>query len=142
MRATLLGGEDAVRHAATPDLVDLTLVEATSMGLRYPVDVELTGAASEPPGPPDNAAIPEAAIAFRAALLAGARAAAAAEAVRRLDAEVLLTRRRLRALDKRWLPWLEQSLHTLELSLAQAEQDDGVRLRKAAAGTSDGRSAP
>ena len=34
---------------------------------------------------------------------------------------------RLRALDKRWLPWLNSELATLELSLEQAEQDDGIR---------------
>jgi V/A-type H+-transporting ATPase subunit D len=44
-----------------------------------------------------------------------------------------VTRRRLRALDKRWLPWLAESLRTLELSLEQVEQDDGIRLRRAVA---------
>ena len=62
-----------------------------------------------------------------------ARAAAGAEATRRLDAEIRLTRRRIRALDKRWLPRLEAALAERELALDLAEQDDGVRLRKAIA---------
>jgi V/A-type H+-transporting ATPase subunit D len=60
---------------------------------------------------------------------AGARLAAMEEAVRRLETEVNLTRRRLRALDQRWLPQLEDALRDLELALEQAELDDGIRLR-------------
>jgi V/A-type H+-transporting ATPase subunit D len=142
VRAALLGGEDALRHGATPGYVQLTIVETTSIGLRYPIGVELSGAAPQPDAPPDNSAVPAAAAAFRAAVLTGARAAAAAEAVRRLDREIGITRRRLRALDKRWLPWLQGTLAGLELALEQAEQDDGVRLRKAVAGTTDRRLTP
>ena len=50
-----------------------------------------------------------------------------------METEVAVTRRRMRALDKRWLPWLEQSLAALELSLEQAEQEEGARLRLASA---------
>jgi V/A-type H+-transporting ATPase subunit D len=77
--------------------------------------------------------------AFEAALAAGVRSAAAEEAVRRVESEVAVTRRRLRALDKRWLPWLEQSLAELELSLEQAEQEEGARLRLASAVVPGGR---
>jgi V/A-type H+-transporting ATPase subunit D len=140
LRATMLGGQDALRHAAAPRFVDVAVAERISMGVRYPVDVAVTAAVPESQVPPDNAAVPAAAAAFREALLAGVRAAAADEAVRRVDAEIVVTRRRLRALDKRWLPWLQQALLDLDLSLEQAEQDDGVRLRKATAGTTDRRS--
>ena len=47
-----------------------------------------------------------------------------------------VTRRRLRALDKRWLPWLRAELADVELSLEQTEQEDALRLRRAAAGRS------
>ena len=65
----------------------------------------------------------------------------AEDAVRRLDAEIVVTRRRLRALDKRWLPWLRQSLAVLELAIEQGEQEDGMRLRRAAT-AQDQRTAP
>ena len=68
--------------------------------------------------------------------------AAAEEAVRRIDAEIAVTRRRLRALEKHWLPSLLDALAALELSLEQAEQDDGTRLRRAATGQPDRRPPP
>ena len=49
-----------------------------------------------------------------------------------------MTRRRLHALDKRWLPWLTAALTDLELALEQAEHEDGIRLRRADAATADG----
>ncbi len=130
LRASLLGGQDAIRGAAPPDLVDITVRWTSSMGLAYPDDVTLVSSGRDLPTLPGNAAIAPAATAFRAALLAGARAAAADEAVRRLEAEIAVTRRRMRALDKRWLPWLRDALAALELSLEQAEQEDSVRLRR------------
>ena len=48
------------------------------------------------------------------------------------------TRRRLHALDKRWLPWLSAALADLELGLEQAEHEDGIRLRRALAGAPTG----
>jgi V/A-type H+-transporting ATPase subunit D len=63
--------------------------------------------------------------------VAGVRSAAAEEAVRRVEAEIAVTRRRIRALDRRWLPQLHAALALLEQSLVQAEQEDAVRLRRA-----------
>lgn len=130
LRASLLGRQDAIRGAAPPDLVDLTVVSTSSMGLAYPEDVILASYGQDLPALPGDAAVAPAATAFRTALLAGARAAAADEAVRRLEAEIAVTRRRMHALDKRWLPWLRDALATLELSLEQAEQEDNTRLRR------------
>ena len=101
------------------------------MGLSYPDDAVLAEPAPGDEAVPSNAAIVPATAAFRAALLAGARAAAAQEAVSRLESEIAVTRRRMRALDKRWLPWLRESLARLELTLEQTEQEDGMRLRRA-----------
>jgi len=79
--------------------------------------------------------------AAREALLAGVQAAAADEAVRRIEAEIAVTRRRLRALDDRWLPWLTDRLAALEISLEQAEHEDGIRLRRAVAANRAGATA-
>lgn len=139
LRATLLGGQDAVRNATPPQPVGVEIIWTTAMGLSYPADVRLVDPPAQPPAPAANAAVAPTADAFRAALLAGVRSAAAQEALRRVDTEIAVTRRRLRALDKRWLPWLNDSLIALNLSLEQAEQEDGMRLRRAAATQPDRR---
>jgi V/A-type H+-transporting ATPase subunit D len=136
LRAALLGGQDGIRTASPPDEVGVEVHWTTSMGLRYPADATLfepeSGAQVEQQR--TNAGIAPAAAAFRGAAVSGARLAAAEEAVRRMDAEIAVTRRRLRALEKRWLPRIEGSLAALELSLEQAELEEGMRLRQAAGG--------
>ncbi|HET8616550.1 MAG TPA: V-type ATP synthase subunit D [Actinomycetales bacterium] len=130
LRASLLGGQDALRSASAPQLVDVTVLWTSAMGLAYPEDATVSAAGPDAPVPAGNAALGPAARAFRAALLAGSRAAAADEAVRRLDAEIAVTRRRMRALDKHWLPWLRAEISALELTLEQTEHEDVMRLRR------------
>lgn len=130
LRASMLGGQDAIRAAAAPGLVDVTVLWTTAMGLAYPEDVTISHPGPDVPVLPSNAAMAPAVRAFRAALLAGSRAAAVDESVRRVEAEIGVTRRRMRALDKHWLPWLRAEISTLELSLEQSEQEDGMRLRR------------
>lgn len=131
LRATLLGGEDALSSATTATPVEVDVRWTVTMGVAYPAEARVVTPATPAAAPVANAAVPPTAAAFDAALVAGVRSAAADEAVRRVETEVAVTRRRMRALDKRWLPWLEQSLTALELSLEQAEQEEGVRLRLA-----------
>jgi V/A-type H+-transporting ATPase subunit D len=135
LRASILGGQDALRGAVAPQFATVAISWTTAMGLDYPVDVQLTGRAPDAPVAPGNAAIGPTAAAFRAALVCGVRLAAAQEALRRVDAEIAVTRQRLRALDRRWLPSLTDALDRLELALDQAEQEDGIRLRRAGSGT-------
>jgi V/A-type H+-transporting ATPase subunit D len=131
LRAVLLGGEDAVRAATPARPADVEVTWTSAMGLSYPEDVVVRDPGEDGEATGGNAAVVPATAAFRAALLAGARAAAAQEAVTRLESEIAVTRRRMRALDKRWLPWLREALARLELTLEQTEQEDGMRLRRA-----------
>jgi V/A-type H+/Na+-transporting ATPase subunit D len=133
LRAVLLGGQDVLRAATPAELADVELVSTTIMGLSYPSDAMLTPRRARAAFPDGNAAIGPARDAFEAALLAGVRCAATQAAARQVGAEVALTRQRLMALDERWLPGLRELLARLELSLEQAEQEDNVRLRRAAA---------
>lgn len=135
VRAALLGGQDGIRDASTLEPVTAEVRWSTAMGLSYPSGADLSPARDEVSLPVANAAMGPAAAAVRAAVDAGVRTAAAEEAVRRLDAEIAVTRRRLRALDKRWLPRLRGDLVRLELGLEQAEQEDALRLRRAATAT-------
>lgn len=131
LRAGLLGGEDALRAAIPSEPATVAVAWTSAMGLSYPTDVHLTGTPAPLPAAASNAAIGPAIAAWREALLAGVRLAAASEALRRVEEEVMVTRQRLRALDKRWVPNLVMALESLELALEQAEQEDGVRLRRA-----------
>jgi V/A-type H+-transporting ATPase subunit D len=126
----LLSGQDAILATTGGESVQAAVVWTTAVGLNYPTDVRLMGIPTMPLVSV-NAAVKPAATAYAAALLAGVRTAAASEALHRVDGEIAVTRRRLRAIEKRWLPWLHESLRALELSLEQAEQEDGVRLRRA-----------
>jgi V/A-type H+-transporting ATPase subunit D len=139
LRAAVLGGQDAIRGASPPQPTHVHVTWTSAMGLSYPEDAALAEPDANVAVRSGNAAIVPAATAFRAALLSGARAAAADEAVRRLEAEIAVTRRRARALDKRWLPWLRDALAALELTLEQGEQEDGMRLRRAVANSSEQR---
>ena len=71
-------------------------------------------------------------MAYREALSAAVDAAVALGAARALDEEVAATRFRLRAVQDRWVPRLEQAAAALDLALAEAEGADAVRLRLAA----------
>src|SRR6478672_4803520 len=134
LRAVLLGGEDAVAGATAVEPARVEVTWASTMGLGYPSGGELPRSV-----PPANAAVVPAAHAHQEALRAGVRSAAAHEAVRRVEAEIAITRRRMRALDRRWIPWLLQTLAEREAALEQAEREDGVRLRRAAAAERHGR---
>jgi V/A-type H+-transporting ATPase subunit D len=71
-------------------------------------------------------------LAHRAALDAAARHAAAAAAVRTVDDEVRATRFRLRAVQDRWIPRLEQALAEVTFTIEELERADAARLRLAA----------
>jgi V/A-type H+-transporting ATPase subunit D len=130
VRAVLLGGRRAVVHAAPSEPAEVDVVWRVSMGVHHPVAATVHGGRPAPTAAlPGNSALVQAATAHRAALAAAARYAAAAEAQRRIDAEVTATRRRLRAVEGRWIPRLTGALHEVEAGLAETELAEGNRLR-------------
>ena len=135
LRAALLGGRRALLAAVPSEPARVEVVRTLSMGVEHPVTATVRG--GEPAAtavPPGNAALVQAAAASRAALASAAEHAAVTEAVRRLDAEVTATRRRLRAVEDRWIPRLTEALHELEAVLAETELAEGDRLRRAHGG--------
>ena len=78
----------------------------------------------------DGPALARARQAYRVAVSAAARHAAASAAVRMVDAEVTATRYRLHAIEDRWIPRLEHALADVEFGLEELEHADGVRLRQ------------
>ena len=128
-RAALLSGRDGIRTATTPESLTALVERATTAGVSYPVGVTVSRAPSPAPLHHATTALAPATAAYLRAVDAGAGLAAAQAAGRLLAKEIALTRRRVRALDKRWIPRLEESLRLLEGSLEQAEREDWARLR-------------
>ena len=70
-----------------------------------------------------------AATAHAEALAAAAAYAAARAAHEAITAELAATTRRLRAIERRWIPEHEAALRSLELALDQSELEDTLRVR-------------
>ena len=101
-----------------------------AIGVRYPADARASPSRSPTRvtarcRPPWSTARDR----YRAALEAAVRHAAAQAAVRVVEAQEAATRRRLRAIEHRWLPRLEESLARVQLQLEENEHADGVLLR-------------
>jgi V/A-type H+-transporting ATPase subunit D len=136
LRAALLSGERAVSAQAPQDAVAVEIHWGATMGVRYPARVGCRFPAPAPSAPAaDSAALVLAQAACRRVVEAAVEHAAAQAASHALDVEVSLTRRRLRALEQRWLPQLQSALAALELRLDEGERDELVRYRWAAGHT-------
>ena len=85
--------------------------------------------------PPANTALIHAEAAYADAVRAAAVYAVAQAAAHAVGAEVLSTRQRVRALQRHWIPRLEQALARVDLALEQSE--DAVRRRWAARALAD-----
>lgn len=129
LRAALLGGERAIQLADDGQAADVRISYETTMGIRYP-----SGAVCAIPAAAtwDGPVVARARLAHRAALAAAAQHAAAGAAVRAVDSEVTATRRRLRAIQDRWIPRLEQALAEVTFTIEELERADAARLRLAA----------
>jgi V/A-type H+/Na+-transporting ATPase subunit D len=129
LRAALLGGQRTIRLADDGQRAEVTIGYELAIGVRYPSRVACTFPA---PSTWDDPVVARTRHAHRAALAAAADHAAAAAAVRILEAEVRATRYRLRAVQDRWIPRLEQALADVTFALEEQERSDAARLRLAA----------
>ena len=127
LRAALLSGRRAIELAASRAPAEVTVSYALAAGTKYPSGVTCT---TPDPGTFEAPAIAAAHKACGDAVAAAARHAAAARAVRVIDAGAGATRYRLRAIEGRWIPRLERALSQVELALEEQEHADGVRLRQ------------
>ena len=132
-RARVLSGRRGARFAAPPPSARVDVHWQATMGVRFPAGARVHVAEAGPDAPtPDCSALALARDAYAQALTAAAEYAAAAAAQDAVHAEVTATRRRLRALERRWTPLLTDARRTLADSLEESEREDGVRLRWAA----------
>ncbi len=131
-RALVGGDSDELRRAvgrAVP--ADVSIEWVNGAGVRYP------GMTTVRAGPVPACAGPvllEAGRACSDALELAVRHAAAATAVDRVERELAVTVRRLRAVRDRWLPELEDALRALDLALEEVEREETTRLRRAGPG--------
>jgi V/A-type H+-transporting ATPase subunit D len=131
VRAAALDGGRAVRFAVPSGRAGLNPRSKTVIGVGCPAEpaVDLPEPVDGPvvAGPATAAAV----AAYRRALPAAARHAAVAAAYAAVEEEIVLTRQRVRALERRWIPQLEAALAGIRLQMSELEDADAVRLRKA-----------
>lgn len=130
LRAGLLGGERqfALTAAQLAAPFDVRVRWRSNMGVTYPAEVET--AAPEPidyASLGDTAALRFAADAFRDAAEAAVAYGAARRAHEVVSSELVVTRRRLRAIQHRWIPALTEAAHDLDLALDEVEREDTIR---------------
>jgi len=131
-RASVLDGvgrlEVLARHAHTHAVLELSW--SNLMGARLPSAERL-----ELPDPPALSALGASSAAVNAARAhceatrAAARYALAERAYQELSAELARATRRLRALQKRWIPQHEAALAQLELALDESQREQAARVR-------------
>lgn len=138
LRAALLAGQDGLRAAERAARAEVTVRWTSTMGVRHPDAADCALPAWPTPevgvvGP----AVARARVAWAEAVVALLAHAVAREATRRIDAEVAVTRLRVRALRRHWLPELRAALARVELELEELERAEGVRRRCVRSGTED-----
>ena len=132
-RARVLSGRRGIRFAASGQPASVDVAWQSTMGVRFPAGARAYRAEPRPDAAtPDSSPLAVADDAYATALRAAADHAAAHAALGAVHAEVRDTRRRLRALERRWTPRLTQARRNLAASLEESEREDGVRLRWAA----------
>ena len=130
LRAVLLGGHNAIELAVTTAPASVTVQWAVTAGVRYP---DVAACVLPPENDPaviyQTSASAQATRAYRAAVIAAAKCAAAQAAFRTVEQEVHTTRLRARALSRHWLPLLQQELASIELELEEEDRDGAIRVR-------------
>lgn len=140
VRAQAIDGAQHLADAADPSVVQAAVVEVSwqaAMGVVYPGEIAVRPGGGRPTG--GSSAMVLAARAHRVALTAAARHAAADRALQLVSAELEATRLRQQAIERRWLPRLEDQLRRLTMQLDELEREEHLRLRWAAGARRDGR---
>lgn len=143
LQSALLGGERAARLASDGADAQVEVEWRLTMGVRYPAAAICSIPRRRPSSfTPDNTALRHAVPAAERAAIAGVDHAVATAALVAVEAEIVSTRRQLRALRERWIPRLESALSRLVVTLDDQEHDEHVRLRWAASPSRTGRARP
>jgi vacuolar-type H+-ATPase subunit D/Vma8 len=132
MRAAAAGGERAIRLVAPPDPATVEVRWTAVMGVPCPAEADVVPPVERPErAPPSGLALARAEAAYRTAARAAGRHAAAAAARAAIEDATAATRQRVRALEYHWIPQLRDALSTIQLQMAELEDADSVRRRRA-----------
>jgi len=127
--AELIGGVDQTeRVSALAAGATVEVAFGRTLGVSHPTAARVTPPPLTPTPWSDTSQLRWAAAAYREALSAGARYAATRRALDILEAENRRTTRRLRSIERRWMPALESQLRASARALDEAEREDSVRL--------------
>lgn len=132
LRASILGGmaDVALSSAAVAGGARVDVTWRNTMGVRHPDDPRCALPALAPAdAAAANAAVAPAAASYRRALEAGVAYAVADTSFKVVDLELRDTERRLRAIERRRVPLLEDGLRRLELHLDELEREERVVTR-------------
>ncbi|GAA1031824.1 hypothetical protein GCM10009557_28300 [Virgisporangium ochraceum] len=129
--AAVVGGAYAVRTARPVGPAVVTPTWITVIGVRCPGDPVVRLPAPDGAGATRSPLVDAAAGDYRRALTAAARHAAMAAAVAAVEAEIATTRQRVHALERRWIPRLEDAAKGVRLQMTELEDSDAVRRRRA-----------
>jgi len=130
-RSVSLDGHRGLSASVASTDANVTVDYGVTMGVRHPTRAYLDFAPR--PEPLGSSALMYTDRAHRAALLAAVQLAAAQRAVGLIRAELALTRQQQRALETRWIPKLDRRLTEVEQRIDEAELEENLRLRWAAA---------
>lgn len=130
-RSAALDGSGHLEAAAPAEPARVELDWGGAMGVPYPEDAGCRLPAPQRTG--GSSALSYAVEAHRRALAAAVRYAAVQRAELLVAAELAATRTRQRAVEKRWIPRLENDLLDIRRRLDEQELEESLRLRWAAA---------
>jgi len=129
-RAAALDGSERIEAASPASPAEVEVRWGGAMGVSYPQDAFCRPPAAPPAG--GSSALSYAGTAHRSALTAAVRHAAVKRAVLLVSADLAATRTRRRAVEKKWIPRLEDELLAIRRQLDEQELEEGLRLRWAA----------
>jgi V/A-type H+/Na+-transporting ATPase subunit D len=127
-RAAVIAGEEKLAMLAVqqpPAGVKVHL--RSSMGVTFAAETEIDLGADTVNVSGGSAAADLAVVATRRAIVAAVDEAVAQSALRRVSAERLLTTRRQRAVERRWVPALSAAARRLEAALDELEREEATR---------------
>jgi V/A-type H+-transporting ATPase subunit D len=130
-RAALLGGERSLALARfyAAGEAEVEVDWRNTLGVVHPAEARVVPPTKRTVVRAGTPALEPAAEAHRAAVDAAARHAALSTSHRRIAAELAVTARRLRTIERRWLPEHERALQELELRLDEEEREESGRIR-------------
>jgi V/A-type H+-transporting ATPase subunit D len=129
-RAAALDGRERIEAASPTRAAEVEVTWGGAMGVAFPEEALCHPPVAPPAG--GSSALSYAAAAHRSALAAAVRHAGDQRAVLLVSAELAVTRTRQRAVEKRWIPRLEEELTAIRRQLDEQELEEGLRLRWAA----------